>query len=225
MSAESLGVEQRAPPQHSLCLHPLPAVFHVSSPVLLSLLRGANPGGSSPSSLLQTCGKLPHPAGGRGSLGLSGSVCDEWANARILSKSNGSLSHRCYSCYSTDVVASVAFGTQVDSQKTPEDPFVKYCRRFFAFCIPRPLLVLICTYNSCRGRGCWADPGKCGRDPASAIGKGTWGVAGNRSCGVHPADALIPGATQCFACIACSCFYSSYGKFSHPHFTDGKTEA
>lgn len=68
-------------------------------------------------------------------------------------------SHRCYSCYSTDVVASVAFGTQVDSQKTPEDPFVKYCRRFFAFCIPRPLLVLICTYNSCRGRGCWADPG------------------------------------------------------------------
>lgn len=55
---------------------------------------------------------------------------------------------RCYSCYSTDVVASVAFGTQVDSQKTPEDPFVKYCRRFFAFCIPRPLLVLILSFPS-----------------------------------------------------------------------------
>lgn len=62
--------------------------------------------------------------------------------------SNVSLSHRCYSCYSTDVVASVAFGSPVDSQKAPEDPFVKHCRRFFALSIPTPLLVLICKYNS-----------------------------------------------------------------------------
>ncbi|XP_066111376.1 thromboxane-A synthase isoform X3 [Saccopteryx bilineata] len=55
---------------------------------------------------------------------------------------------RCYSCYSTDVVASVAFSTQVDSQKSPEDPFVKHCRRFFASSIPRPLLVLILSFPS-----------------------------------------------------------------------------
>ncbi|XP_036904972.1 thromboxane-A synthase [Sturnira hondurensis] len=55
---------------------------------------------------------------------------------------------RCYSCYSTDVVASVAFGTQVDSQKSPEDPFVKHCRRFFAFSLPRPLLALILSFPS-----------------------------------------------------------------------------
>ncbi|KAF6276282.1 thromboxane A synthase 1 [Rhinolophus ferrumequinum] len=55
---------------------------------------------------------------------------------------------RCYSCYSTDVVASVAFGTPVDSQKAPEDPFVKHCRRFFALSIPTPLLVLILSFPS-----------------------------------------------------------------------------
>lgn len=52
--------------------------------------------------------------------------------------------HRFYCCYTTNVVASVAFGTQVDSQNAPEDPFVQHCRRFFAFSIPRPLLALIC---------------------------------------------------------------------------------
>lgn len=55
---------------------------------------------------------------------------------------------RCYGCYSTDVVASVAFSTQVDSQKSPEDPFVKHCRRFFASSIPRGLLVLILSFPS-----------------------------------------------------------------------------
>ncbi|XP_005875063.1 PREDICTED: thromboxane-A synthase isoform X1 [Myotis brandtii] len=55
---------------------------------------------------------------------------------------------RCYSCYSTDVVASVAFGTPVDSQKAPEDPFVQHCRRFFASSIPKPLLVLILSFPS-----------------------------------------------------------------------------
>lgn len=52
--------------------------------------------------------------------------------------------HRCYCCYTTNVVASVAFGTQVDSQNAPEDPFVQHCQRFFALSIPRPLLALIC---------------------------------------------------------------------------------
>ncbi|XP_049499002.1 thromboxane-A synthase [Panthera uncia] len=55
---------------------------------------------------------------------------------------------RCYSCYTTDVVASVAFGTQVDSRGAPEDPFVKHCRRFFAYSIPKPILVLILSFPS-----------------------------------------------------------------------------
>ncbi|XP_004430754.1 PREDICTED: thromboxane-A synthase [Ceratotherium simum simum] len=55
---------------------------------------------------------------------------------------------RCYCCYTTDVVASVAFGTQVDSQMAPEDPFAQHCKRFFAFSIPRPILVLILSFPS-----------------------------------------------------------------------------
>ncbi|KAF7487338.1 thromboxane-A synthase isoform X1 [Marmota monax] len=55
---------------------------------------------------------------------------------------------RCYCYYTTDLVASVAFGTQVDSRKVPEDPFVESCRRFFAFSIPRPLLVLLLSFPS-----------------------------------------------------------------------------
>lgn len=55
---------------------------------------------------------------------------------------------RSYCCYTTDLVASVAFGIQVDSQNAPEDPFVQHCRRFFAFCVPRPLLALILSFPS-----------------------------------------------------------------------------
>uniref|UniRef100_A0A8C9E753 Thromboxane-A synthase n=1 Tax=Phocoena sinus TaxID=42100 RepID=A0A8C9E753_PHOSS len=55
---------------------------------------------------------------------------------------------RCYCCYTTDVVASVAFGAQVNSQKAPRHPFVKHCRRFFATSIPRPILVLILSFPS-----------------------------------------------------------------------------
>uniref|UniRef100_A0A7N5JWY9 Thromboxane-A synthase n=1 Tax=Ailuropoda melanoleuca TaxID=9646 RepID=A0A7N5JWY9_AILME len=55
---------------------------------------------------------------------------------------------RCYSCYTTDVVASVAFGTQVDSRRAPEDPFVTHCRRFFTYSVPRPVLVLILSFPS-----------------------------------------------------------------------------
>ncbi|XP_043319794.1 thromboxane-A synthase isoform X2 [Cervus canadensis] len=55
---------------------------------------------------------------------------------------------RTYCCYTTDVVASVAFGTEVDSQETPEHPFVEHCRRFFASSIPKPLLVLLLSFPS-----------------------------------------------------------------------------
>nr|XP_051691622.1 thromboxane-A synthase isoform X2 [Oryctolagus cuniculus] len=55
---------------------------------------------------------------------------------------------RCYCYYTTDVVASVAFGTQVDSREVPEHPLVEHCRRFFQVSLPRPLLALILSFPS-----------------------------------------------------------------------------
>ncbi|KAI4543440.1 hypothetical protein MG293_006234 [Ovis ammon polii] len=61
---------------------------------------------------------------------------------------NDNRFRRIYCCYTTDVVASVAFGTEVDSQEAPEHPFVEHCRRFFASSIPKPLLVLLLSFPS-----------------------------------------------------------------------------
>lgn len=55
---------------------------------------------------------------------------------------------RCYCCFTTNVVASVAFGIEVNSQDAPEDPFVQHCQRVFAFSTPRPLLALILSFPS-----------------------------------------------------------------------------
>uniref|UniRef100_A0A8D0KXL3 Thromboxane-A synthase n=1 Tax=Strix occidentalis caurina TaxID=311401 RepID=A0A8D0KXL3_STROC len=53
---------------------------------------------------------------------------------------------RCYNCFTLDVVGSVAFGTEVDSQKNPDDPFVKNCRTFFETSLFKPLLILILSF-------------------------------------------------------------------------------
>ncbi|XP_065599254.1 thromboxane-A synthase isoform X3 [Cyrtonyx montezumae] len=53
---------------------------------------------------------------------------------------------RCYNCFTLDVVGSVAFGTEVDSQKNPDDPFVKNCRTFFEMSLFKPLLFLILSF-------------------------------------------------------------------------------
>lgn len=125
--------------------------------------------------------------------------------AESFPNANCSLSRRCYCCYTTDVVASVAFGAQVNSQKAPGHPFVKHCRRFFATSIPRPILVLICKYSSCGGGG---KLGKLGRPRDTPVapegfgaqplppGKGTQGVSES-----HPAESALqspcfPGAAQ-----------------------------
>ncbi|XP_055979943.1 thromboxane-A synthase [Sorex fumeus] len=55
---------------------------------------------------------------------------------------------RCYSCYTTDLVASVVFGTPLDSQKNPEHPFVDHCRQLFAYSIPRPIMFLLLSFPS-----------------------------------------------------------------------------
>uniref|UniRef100_A0A8C0J5J2 Thromboxane-A synthase n=1 Tax=Chelonoidis abingdonii TaxID=106734 RepID=A0A8C0J5J2_CHEAB len=40
----------------------------------------------------------------------------------------------------------VAFGTHVDSQKNPDDTFVKNCKKFFEFSMLRPILILIIAF-------------------------------------------------------------------------------
>ncbi|XP_072564339.1 thromboxane-A synthase-like [Paramormyrops kingsleyae] len=48
--------------------------------------------------------------------------------------------HRSFGCFTMDVIASVGFGTQVDSQKNPKDPFVYHAQKFFSFTFfPSPL--------------------------------------------------------------------------------------
>ncbi|XP_067907164.1 thromboxane-A synthase isoform X2 [Heterodontus francisci] len=56
--------------------------------------------------------------------------------------------HRYYGCFSMDVIASVAFGTQVDSQKNPEDPFVKHAKMIFKINFFKPLIFLSIIFPS-----------------------------------------------------------------------------
>ncbi|KAI5274078.1 Thromboxane-A Synthase [Manis pentadactyla] len=81
---------------------------------------------------------------------LISQACDPLlAHLRCYAESGDAFDiQRCYGCYTTDVVASVAFGTQVNSQEAPEDPFVKHCRRFFTSSIPRPILLLLLSFPS-----------------------------------------------------------------------------
>ncbi|XP_068170278.1 thromboxane-A synthase-like [Antennarius striatus] len=50
--------------------------------------------------------------------------------------------HKCFSCFTMDVIASVAFGTQLDSQNNPDDPFVRNSKMFFSFSFFRPFVLL-----------------------------------------------------------------------------------
>lgn len=54
--------------------------------------------------------------------------------------------HRCFGCFTMDVIASVAFGTQVDSQKNPDDPFVYHAQKFFSVTIFRPIMYLLIAF-------------------------------------------------------------------------------
>uniref|UniRef100_A0A8C2IT02 Thromboxane-A synthase n=1 Tax=Cyprinus carpio TaxID=7962 RepID=A0A8C2IT02_CYPCA len=55
--------------------------------------------------------------------------------------------HKCFGCFTMDVIASVAFGTQVDSQNNPDDPFVHHASKFFAFTFFKPLMLFFSRFN------------------------------------------------------------------------------
>ncbi|XP_063068907.1 thromboxane-A synthase-like [Engraulis encrasicolus] len=48
--------------------------------------------------------------------------------------------HKCFACFTMDVIASVAFGLQVDSQSNPNDPFVSHAQKFMSFTFFTPIL-------------------------------------------------------------------------------------
>lgn len=54
--------------------------------------------------------------------------------------------HRCFGCFTMDVIASVAFATQVDSQNNPDDPFVNHAQMFFSFSFFRPIMMFFIAF-------------------------------------------------------------------------------
>ncbi|XP_010881640.2 thromboxane-A synthase isoform X1 [Esox lucius] len=75
------------------------------------------------------------------------------ATATLLTNLNGNAEsgksfdiHSCFGSFTMDVIASVAFGTQVDSQKDPNDPFVHHAQKFFSFSFFTPLMILFIAF-------------------------------------------------------------------------------
>lgn len=56
--------------------------------------------------------------------------------------------HKCFGCFTMDVIASVAFATQVDSQNNPDDPFVHHAQKFFTFSFFRPIMLFFIAFPS-----------------------------------------------------------------------------
>ncbi|KAB5574772.1 hypothetical protein PHYPO_G00212890 [Pangasianodon hypophthalmus] len=68
-------------------------------------------------------------------------------NLKAYAESGESVDiYRCFGCFTMDVIASVAFGMQVDSQNNPSDPFVHYASKFFAFSFFRPIMFIFMTF-------------------------------------------------------------------------------
>lgn len=68
-------------------------------------------------------------------------------NLEVYAESNEAFDiHKCFGCFTMDVIASVAFGTQVDSQNNPDDPFVHHAQMFFSFSFFRPIMLLLIAF-------------------------------------------------------------------------------
>ncbi|XP_067392195.1 thromboxane-A synthase [Emydura macquarii macquarii] len=79
---------------------------------------------------------------------LINQACDVLlSNLKIYADSGKAFDiQRCYGCFTLDVVASVAFGTQVDSQKNSDNAFVKNCKKFFEFSMLTSILILTIAF-------------------------------------------------------------------------------
>ncbi|XP_077977513.1 cytochrome P450 3A24-like [Glandiceps talaboti] len=55
---------------------------------------------------------------------------------------------RVYGCYSIDCIGSAAFGIKVDSQNSPDNPFVKHSRAVFDIKLLNPSILLIIMFPS-----------------------------------------------------------------------------
>ncbi|KAK7882256.1 hypothetical protein WMY93_028430 [Mugilogobius chulae] len=68
-------------------------------------------------------------------------------NLNVYAESNEAFDiHKCFGCFTMDVIASVAFGTQVDSQNNPDDPFVHHAQMFFSFSFFRPIMLFFIAF-------------------------------------------------------------------------------
>lgn len=54
--------------------------------------------------------------------------------------------HKCFGCFTMDVITSVAFSTQVDSQNNPDDPFISHTKIFFSFSFFRPIMMFFIAF-------------------------------------------------------------------------------
>ncbi|KAL4625086.1 thromboxane-A synthase isoform X1 [Arapaima gigas] len=68
-------------------------------------------------------------------------------NLNVYAESGRSFDiHRCFGCFAMDVIASVGFGTQVDSQNNLDDPFVHHAQKFSSFTFFRPFMVVFIVF-------------------------------------------------------------------------------
>ncbi|XP_057691587.1 thromboxane-A synthase isoform X1 [Corythoichthys intestinalis] len=68
-------------------------------------------------------------------------------NLDVFAKSGEAFDiHRCFGCFTMDVIGSVAFATQVDSQNNPDDPFVRHAQMFFSFSFFRPIMLFFIAF-------------------------------------------------------------------------------
>ncbi|CAL9697376.1 unnamed protein product [Knipowitschia caucasica] len=68
-------------------------------------------------------------------------------NLNVYAEANEAFDiHKCFGCFTMDVIASVAFGTQVDSQNNPDDPFVHHAQMFFSFSFFRPIMLFFIAF-------------------------------------------------------------------------------
>ncbi|XP_029910105.1 thromboxane-A synthase-like [Myripristis murdjan] len=54
--------------------------------------------------------------------------------------------HRCFNCFTMDVIATVAYGIQLDSQSNPDDRFVHFAKKYFIAPAFNPLMLLVVAF-------------------------------------------------------------------------------